>query len=137
MPGTDSQTLAEFAFDHVHHLWSFVDGIAADIGPRGLNSSRSELFSGFLAFDDEERHELPWIDRLAKYAIKAEPSLADRLLSQDIEQAYNRWHEFSEGAAKYRITATVKGVSVSKEVEVESAAIYRLALNLEAKGEKQ
>ena len=38
-----------------------------------------------------------------------------------------------EGAAKYRITASLKSVSVSKEIEVESAAIYRLALNLESK----
>jgi len=43
---------------------------------------------------------------------------------------------FAEGAAKYRITATAKGASASKEVEVDSAAIYRLALNLEMKGEK-
>lgn len=39
---------------------------------------------------------------------------------------------FAEGAAKYRITATAKGVSASKEVEVDSAMIYRLAINLEA-----
>jgi len=41
---------------------------------------------------------------------------------------------FSEGAAKYRVTASAKGASASKEVEVESAAIYRLAITL--KGEK-
>ncbi len=38
-----------------------------------------------------------------------------------------------EGTAKYRITATVKGLSASKDVEVDIAAIYRLALNLESK----
>ena len=43
---------------------------------------------------------------------------------------------FAEGAAKYRITASAKGISASKEVEVDSAAIYRLAINLEMKGEK-
>lgn len=37
---------------------------------------------------------------------------------------------FAEGAAKYRVTASAKGVSASKEVEVESAAIYRVALTL-------
>ncbi len=40
--------------------------------------------------------------------------------------------KFAEGAAKYRITATAKGAAASKEVEVSSAAIYRLAINLEA-----
>ena len=37
---------------------------------------------------------------------------------------------FPQGAAKYRVTATVKGVSASKEIEVEDAAIYRLAITL-------
>ena len=40
---------------------------------------------------------------------------------------------FAEGTAKYRITATVKGASASKHIEVDSAAIYRLAINLEDK----
>lgn len=38
--------------------------------------------------------------------------------------------KFPQGAAKYRVTATVKGISASKEIEVESAAIYRLAITL-------
>ena len=37
---------------------------------------------------------------------------------------------FPQGAAKYRVTATAKGASASKEIEVESAAIYRLAITL-------
>jgi len=36
-----------------------------------------------------------------------------------------------EGAAKFRVTATYKGVSGSKEVEVDTAAIYRLAISLD------
>jgi hypothetical protein len=36
-----------------------------------------------------------------------------------------------EGAAKFRITATYKGRSASKEIEVDTAAIYRLALSLD------
>ncbi len=35
-----------------------------------------------------------------------------------------------EGAAKFRVTASAKGASASKEVEVSGAAIYRLALTL-------
>ncbi|MGI8641770.1 MAG: carboxypeptidase-like regulatory domain-containing protein [Pyrinomonadaceae bacterium] len=37
---------------------------------------------------------------------------------------------FPEGAAKFRITASAKGAKESKEVEVDSAAIYRLAITL-------
>lgn len=37
---------------------------------------------------------------------------------------------FAEGAAKYRVTASAKGKSASKEIEVSNAAIYRLALTL-------
>ena len=35
-----------------------------------------------------------------------------------------------EGAAKFRLTAKLKDQTASKEVEVDSAAIYRLAINL-------
>lgn len=38
--------------------------------------------------------------------------------------------KFSEGAAKFRITASAKGASASKEIEVDSAAIYRTAITL-------
>ena len=37
---------------------------------------------------------------------------------------------FPEGAAKYRITASLKDATASKEIEVDTAAIYRLALTL-------
>ena len=39
---------------------------------------------------------------------------------------------FSEGAAKYRVTASLKDATASKEIEVESAAIYRLAITLKS-----
>jgi len=38
---------------------------------------------------------------------------------------------FPEKAEKFRVTATAKGISTSKEIEVSEAAIYRLALTLE------
>lgn len=41
--------------------------------------------------------------------------------------------KFEEGATKYKITASAKGTSASKEIEVDGAAIYRLALNLTEK----
>ena len=40
---------------------------------------------------------------------------------------------FAEGAAKYRVTASMKNSTASKEIEVDSAAIYRLAITLETK----
>jgi hypothetical protein len=36
-----------------------------------------------------------------------------------------------EGAARFRVTASYKGVSASKDVEVDMAAVYRLALSLD------
>lgn len=44
---------------------------------------------------------------------------------------------FPEGAAKFRITASLKGKSTSKEIEVEGAAIYRLALTLSTTKERK
>jgi uncharacterized surface anchored protein len=36
-----------------------------------------------------------------------------------------------EGSAKFRVTATYKGVSGSKEISVDSAGVYRLAITLD------
>lgn len=41
-----------------------------------------------------------------------------------------------EGEATFRITATARGVSASKEISVDSAARYRLAITLELPKEK-
>jgi hypothetical protein len=41
-----------------------------------------------------------------------------------------------EGTAKFRVTATMKGVSATKEVSVDSAGIYRLAITLNLPKEK-
>lgn len=43
---------------------------------------------------------------------------------------------FPESTTKFRITASAKGVEESKEVEVEGAAIYRLAITLNLKKEE-
>ncbi len=43
---------------------------------------------------------------------------------------------FPESAAIYRVTASAKGATASKEIEVNSAAIYRLAITLDYKSEK-
>lgn len=42
-----------------------------------------------------------------------------------------------EGAAKYRVTAKYKNSTASKEIDVDSAAVYRLAISLDiSRGEK-
>ena len=41
-----------------------------------------------------------------------------------------------EGTAKFRLTAKLKDASASKEIEVESAAIYRLAISLQVDSKK-
>ena len=38
---------------------------------------------------------------------------------------------FPEKPQRFKVTATAKGVSASKEIEVNGAAVYRLALTLE------
>lgn len=43
--------------------------------------------------------------------------------------------KFSEGAEKYRVTASLKDATASKDLEVTSAAIYRLAINLKTSKE--
>ncbi len=43
---------------------------------------------------------------------------------------------FPEKATTYRITASVKGISASKDVEVNEAAIYRAAITLDLSSEK-
>ena len=42
-----------------------------------------------------------------------------------------------EGPAKFRITASFKGSTASKDVEVDTAAIYRLALSLDINREEK
>lgn len=42
---------------------------------------------------------------------------------------------FEEGAAKYRVTARAKDVKATKEIEVGSAGIYRLAISLNVAAE--
>lgn len=54
-------------------------------------------------------------------------NLADGTTSESGEFTYRR----QPGPAKLRITAKYKGVSNSKEIEVETAAIYRLAITLD------
>ena len=58
--------------------------------------------------------------------------------SQKVGSGYSTYSgeftfRFAEGAAKYRVTAKMKDSTISKEIEVASAAIYRLALTLDTK----
>ena len=42
-----------------------------------------------------------------------------------------------EGVTKYRVTATYKNSTVTKDIEVTTAAIYRMALNLDTNREEK
>ncbi len=44
--------------------------------------------------------------------------------------------KFSEGDTKYRVRAALKDAAASKEIEVTSAAIYRLAITLETENKQ-
>ena len=102
LPGSDDgTTISDFAFDCVHHLWSLVDTIPAKSDDANGSVSRSELFSGLLAFDDEKQDDRSFVMKLASYAVSAEPSLSLRLLWNDIERAYERWDDYSEAAASF------------------------------------
>lgn len=67
--------------------------------------------------------------------IEAEKVFSDGSTKKIGSYYSNSAGEFSfrqpEGAAKIRVTASLKGAKISKEVEVEMAAIYRLALTLD------
>jgi 5-hydroxyisourate hydrolase-like protein (transthyretin family) len=74
---------------------------------------------------------------LAGVEVKIE-RLAENGSAQKIGSVYtNVSGEFTfrqpEGAAKFRLTASAKSAAASKEVEVSSAAIYRLAITLSVK----
>lgn len=73
--------------------------------------------------------------------IEAEKVFSDGSTKKIGSYYSNSAGEFSfrqpEGAAKIRVTASLKGAKASKEVEVEMAAIYRLALTLEIKKDDQ
>lgn len=43
---------------------------------------------------------------------------------------------FSEGAARLRVTASAKGVSASKEIEVDNPAVYRVAITLKVNSDQ-
>lgn len=73
--------------------------------------------------------------------IEAEKVFSDGSTKKIGSYYSNSAGEFSfrqpEGAAKIRVTASFKGAKTSKEVEVDQAAIYRLALTLEMKKDDQ
>ncbi len=45
--------------------------------------------------------------------------------------------KFNEGNAKFRVTASAKGSSASKEIAVDNAAIYRTAITLNFNKEEE
>jgi hypothetical protein len=112
---------AEFSFNHVHHLWSFVDRIANDavVVPEKphdeINFKEPELFSGLLAFDasgllavDDGLNSEARTAKLYRYAqslirnsLDPNVELAERMLQSNIDEAYERWHRFSRRASSF------------------------------------
>ena len=72
---------------------------------------------------------------LAGAEVKIERINADGSVRKMTTGYTNESGEFTfrqpEAKAKFRITATHKGVSGTKEIEVETAAVYRLAISLD------
>jgi hypothetical protein len=60
----------------------------------------------------------------------SEDGAAKKIGSGYTSQSGEFTFRFPEGAAKFRVTASAKGISASKEVSVSEAAIYRLAITL-------
>lgn len=77
---------------------------------------------------------------LAGAEIKVERVNADGSTRKIASGSTNQSGEFTlrqpEARAKFRITASYKGVSDSKEIEVDNAAIYRFSIILEVEREK-
>jgi hypothetical protein len=96
LAGSMYQSISEFSFNHVHHIWSFVDDLATSSFPQ---ESRAELFSGLLAFAEDELSTVPYIDRMIGCAIRAESELFNHIHVEDIDQSYSRWGEYSERAS--------------------------------------
>ncbi|HLM00372.1 MAG TPA: carboxypeptidase-like regulatory domain-containing protein [Pyrinomonadaceae bacterium] len=76
-------------------------------------------------------------DGVSLYGVKVEierineGGAAKKVGSEYTSRAGEFTFRFPEGAAKFRITASAKGVSASKEVTVDNAAVYRLAITLD------
>lgn len=100
---------ADFSFNHIHHLWSFVDRISDDAIPVAMNPDddinfkEPELFSGLLAFNSESRNDerYSYAESLIRNSTDPDVELAARMLPSDIDEAYKRWHRFSRRAASF------------------------------------
>ncbi len=70
------------------------------------------------------------------YGAKVEIERVSGGLSKNVGSSYTSESgefifRFPEKTDRFRVTATAKGISASKEIEVDGAAVYRLALTLE------
>lgn len=88
--------LRKFAFDYVHHLWSFVDAVEGDPSE---NNKPQELFSGLLAFDDERKNDEEFRSFLLENAINPDRRYANKIHEEEVKNAYERWNNYTRGAA--------------------------------------
>lgn len=143
--GTQRVNTPALAIDFVHHLWSCVDSITPDRTEAEDHRKGSELFSGFLAFGDDDQPNPEFVRRLVRQAIQADDVSTRRLYWQDVEQTYRRWDDFSQSAAnlfKYFLADEVRLKRISdiviqklrmEEQSLSAEAMYNLAMETMAR----
>lgn len=106
---------------------------------RDLGNRLLEVDEGTLIFIKGSVFDL---DGKSVYGAKVEIEKVSGSPSKKIKPDYTTdggefTFRFPDEKAMYRVTASHKGKSVSKEVEVDGAAIYRVALTLDFRQEKR
>ncbi|UUV08760.1 hypothetical protein [Ruegeria sp. YS9] len=95
---TNAFALDDFCDLHVHHLWSLVDSMIDEVGESDDSKPvmrPPELFSGLLAFQEEEDEQ----STLRDLASGGRSRYASYLEQDDINIAYEKWASFSTKAS--------------------------------------
>lgn len=90
---------------------------------------------------DEEGRSIPGADVLVEKILGdnnfQKLKTTHTSFGQDVVDRGEFTFKLPEGEAKYRVTATFRGISASKEVSVDIAAVYRTAITLTMQKEKE
>jgi hypothetical protein len=120
LPGMD-MTIADFAFEHVRHLWSFVD--IGDAVIEGGEEQSKELFSGLLTFQEETKSIEDFLKVLRGYAVNPTPEYVERVGQREVDDAFERWQGYVGNA-----TDTQKHYLFDsrKEAEITTLILHKL-----------
>jgi hypothetical protein len=120
LPGMD-MTIADFAFEHVRHLWSFVD--LGDAVIQGGEEQSRELFSGLLTFQEETKSVEDFLKVLRGYAVNPTPEYVERVGQREVDDAFERWQGYVGNA-----TDTQKHYLFDsrKEAEITTLILHKL-----------